>query len=73
MATCHRAIHAAVIPSNLSGELGEVISGRTSGRTSDDDITIAKLVGIGAQDLVAAEVTLAKLSPAGATLATCST
>jgi ornithine cyclodeaminase/alanine dehydrogenase-like protein (mu-crystallin family) len=46
----------------LSGELGEVISGQTAGRTSDTDITIAKLVGIGAQDLVAAEVTLAKLS-----------
>jgi len=41
--------------------LGEGISGRVAGRTSDGDITVAKLVGIGAQDLVAAEVTLAKL------------
>jgi ornithine cyclodeaminase/alanine dehydrogenase-like protein (mu-crystallin family) len=38
-----------------------VISGRVQGRTSDRDITVAKLVGIGAQDLAAAEVTLAKL------------
>ncbi|MBE1547764.1 ornithine cyclodeaminase [Mycobacterium sp. OAS707] len=45
----------------LSGELGEVISGKTAGRTSENDVTIAKFVGIGAQDLVAAEVTLAKL------------
>jgi ornithine cyclodeaminase len=45
----------------LSGELGEVISGKTAGRTSENDITIAKFVGIGAQDLVAAEATLAKL------------
>jgi ornithine cyclodeaminase/alanine dehydrogenase-like protein (mu-crystallin family) len=46
----------------LSGEFGEVISGQTAGRTSENDITIAKFVGIGAQDLVAAEVTLAKLA-----------
>jgi ornithine cyclodeaminase len=70
----HRAIHTDRYSiEELSGELGDVISGKTQGRTSDDDITIAKLVGIGAQDLVAAEVTLAKLSPAGATLAACST
>ena len=59
----HRAIRAGRYSiEELSGELGEVISGQTAGRTSDDDITIAKLVGIGAQDLVAAEVTLARLS-----------
>jgi ornithine cyclodeaminase/alanine dehydrogenase-like protein (mu-crystallin family) len=46
----------------VAGELGEVISGRKAGRTSGDDITIATFVGIGAQDLVAAEVTLAKLT-----------
>jgi ornithine cyclodeaminase/alanine dehydrogenase-like protein (mu-crystallin family) len=59
----HRAIRAGRYSvEQLSGELGEVISGQTAGRTSDTDITIAKFVGIGAQDLVAAEVTLAKLS-----------
>lgn len=47
---------------DVSGELGEVISGRKAGRTGVDDITVAKLVGLGAQDLVAAEVALAKLS-----------
>jgi ornithine cyclodeaminase len=70
----HRAIRAGSYSvEELSGELGEVISGHSPGRTSDDDITIAKFVGIGAQDLVAAEMTLAKLSPAAATLAACST
>jgi ornithine cyclodeaminase len=70
----HRAIHTdGYSICELSGELGDVISGQTPGRTADDDITVAELVGIGAQDLVAAEVTLAKLSPAGATLAACST
>jgi ornithine cyclodeaminase len=58
----HRAVRTGGYAiEDLSGELGEVISGRIKGRTSDDDITIAKLVGIGAQDLVAAEVTLRHL------------
>jgi ornithine cyclodeaminase len=58
----HRAIRAGRYSiGEVAGELGEVISGRVAGRTSDGDITVAKLVGIGAQDLVAAEVTLAKL------------
>ncbi len=58
----HRAIRAGGYSiDQLAGELGEVISGQTAGRTSERDITIAKFVGIGAQDLVAAEVTLAKL------------
>jgi ornithine cyclodeaminase/alanine dehydrogenase-like protein (mu-crystallin family) len=59
----HRAIRAGRYSiDEVTGELGDVISGAAAGRTSDDDITIAKLVGIGAQDLVAAEVTLAKLA-----------
>jgi ornithine cyclodeaminase/alanine dehydrogenase-like protein (mu-crystallin family) len=59
----HRAIRAGRYAiEELSGEIGEVISGRTAGRTSDTDITIAKFVGIGAQDLVAAEVAMAELS-----------
>ena len=58
----HRAIRAGRYSiGDVAGELGEVISGRVAGRMSDNDITVAKLVGIGAQDLVAAEVTLAKL------------
>lgn len=58
----HRAIRAGRYSiEEVAGELGEVVSGQIAGRATDDDITIAKLVGIGAQDLVAAEVTLAKL------------
>ncbi len=58
----HRAIRDGRYSiDDISGELGEVISGRVAGRTADDDVTVAKLVGIGAQDLVAAEVVLAKL------------
>ena len=53
---------------DVSAELGEVLSGAKAGRIAASDITIAKLVGIGAQDLIAVEVALAKL---GITLAAC--
>lgn len=58
----HRAVRAGRYSvDRIAGELGEVIAGHIAGRLADGDITIAKLVGIGAQDLVAAEVTLNKL------------
>lgn len=51
----------------LAGEIGEILDGSKIGRRSNADITIAKFVGLGAQDLVAAEVTLRALNLAGAT------
>jgi ornithine cyclodeaminase/alanine dehydrogenase-like protein (mu-crystallin family) len=45
----------------VAGEIGEVLAGTKPGRVSSQDITIAKFVGIGAQDLVAAEASLARL------------
>lgn len=42
----------------VAGEIGQVLSGTVAGRTGAGEITIAKLVGIGAQDLVAAETAL---------------
>jgi ornithine cyclodeaminase len=45
----------------VSGEIGEVLAGQKPGRISQSDITIVKCVGIGVQDLVAAEVSLKKL------------
>ncbi len=47
--------------SKVSGEIGAVLAGIKAGRISDHDITIAKFVGIGVQDLVAAEVSLSRL------------
>jgi ornithine cyclodeaminase len=41
---------------DIAGELGAVLSGRIAGRTSAEQITIAKLVGLGAQDVAAAAV-----------------
>jgi ornithine cyclodeaminase/alanine dehydrogenase-like protein (mu-crystallin family) len=58
----HRAIaQGEYSPDQIAGEIGEVLAGAIPGRRSARDITIAKLVGIGALDLVAAEVTLAAL------------
>lgn len=45
----------------IYGELGQVLAGDVPGRQSDDDITIAKLVGLGVQDLAAVTVALEKL------------
>lgn len=46
----------------VCGEVGEILAGQKPGRISNNDITIAKYIGIGVQDLVAAEVSLKKLA-----------
>ncbi|QBD74868.1 ornithine cyclodeaminase family protein [Ktedonosporobacter rubrisoli] len=46
----------------VCGEVGEVLAGQKPGRVSPQDITITKFIGLGAQDLVAAEVSLKKLA-----------
>lgn len=58
-------VHAAITAGdyareNIAGEIGDVIAGRAAGRRSPEEITIAKFVGIGAQDLAAAQVAVAK-------------
>ena len=45
---CH-AVDAGLLRS-ASAELGEVVAGRKPGRTSDAQITIADLTGVGFQD-----------------------
>lgn len=57
----HHAIGAgAYRREDLAGEIGDVLAGRAIGRTSDEDITIAKFIGIGVQDVVAAQVAIQK-------------
>jgi ornithine cyclodeaminase/alanine dehydrogenase-like protein (mu-crystallin family) len=46
---------------DLAGEIGDVLAHRIVGRQSADEITIAKFVGIGAQDLMAAATVIEKL------------
>ncbi|MEU7901196.1 ornithine cyclodeaminase family protein, partial [Nonomuraea sp. NPDC049152] len=50
----------------VDAELGELLLGRHPGRTSASQITVAKLVGLGIQDLAAAETAL-RLLEEGAT------
>ncbi len=45
----------------LAGEIGDLVLGRAMGRISASDITVAKLIGIGAQDVIAADVALRRL------------
>lgn len=59
----HGDIHRHVSSASLSvehidGEIGSILSGKLPGRTSTDQITIAKFVGLGVQDVAAAEVAL---------------
>jgi ornithine cyclodeaminase len=52
----------AIARSHVLGELGAVLAGRVTGRTSRDDITVYKSLGIVAQDLVAAHAVYRKCS-----------
>ena len=47
----HRAIRSAHIRKENLRELGDVVAGRSPGRTSDDQITVADLTGVAVQDL----------------------
>jgi ornithine cyclodeaminase len=52
----------SIQPEQVHGEIGSVLSGTLAGRRDDAEITIAKFVGLGVQDLAAAEVSLSKLA-----------
>ena len=56
-----------IIKSNahIDAELGEIILGRHPGRTSDEEITFFKSVGLAAQDAAAAGAILAKANEKG--------
>jgi ornithine cyclodeaminase/alanine dehydrogenase-like protein (mu-crystallin family) len=50
---------------HIYAELGEIIAGTKSGRTTDDQITFFKSVGVAAQDAVAASIALANARALG--------
>ena len=50
---------------HLAGELGELILGRVEGRTSDDQITIFKSLGMAVEDVVAADLVLRRAIETG--------
>jgi len=45
-------------PDHIRAELGEVLLGTAAGRSSDDEITLFKSLGLGVEDLAAAELVL---------------
>src|SRR5712691_624146 len=53
----HHAVEAGVFrPADVYAELGEIAAGRKPGRTSDAEITVADLTGVGVQDAALAEL-----------------
>lgn len=56
----------AVAPGHIRAELGEVLSGTKPGRTSADEITLFKSLGLAVEDLAAAEYLYRKAEEAGA-------
>jgi ornithine cyclodeaminase len=49
----------------IHADLGELVLGRASGRTSDEEVTFFKSVGLAVQDAAAARVALANATAAG--------
>jgi ornithine cyclodeaminase/alanine dehydrogenase-like protein (mu-crystallin family) len=51
---------------HIAGELGEVVLGRVSGRTSQDGVTIFKSLGMAVEDVVAADLAYRRAVETGA-------
>jgi len=51
--------------SHISGELGEVAARRTAGRTSRDDVTVFKSLGMAVEDVAAAHLAFVKATERG--------
>jgi ornithine cyclodeaminase len=57
----HHAVNAGAIQmSDITGELGEVVSGHLPGRLRQDEITICDLTGVGVQDAAIAGLVVRK-------------
>lgn len=54
-----------ITEADFTGDLGDVLLGKTTGRTSEDEIIVFKTVGIGAQDLITAKNIFLKARDAG--------
>ena len=60
------AVEEGLIPGHgHAGELGELLTGKRQGRASDDQLTLFRSLGLGVEDLAAAEHVLAKALDAG--------
>lgn len=61
----HHALEAGTISANRVVELGNVCAGRERGRTSDDEVTVCDLTGVGVQDTAIATLAYRRVSAAG--------
>jgi ornithine cyclodeaminase len=62
----HHAVAAGVLaPERVHAELGEIAAGAKRGRTSDHEITVADLTGVGVQDAAVANVVIAEAGRQG--------
>ena len=55
----------AITPAHIRGELGEVLVGAVRGRTSSDELTVFKSLGIAIEDLAAADYVVRKAREQG--------
>jgi alanine dehydrogenase len=55
-------------PDHVRGELGDVFLGRVPGRTSDDEVTLFKSLGVALEDLAAAHHIWKKATSQGKSL-----
>jgi ornithine cyclodeaminase/alanine dehydrogenase-like protein (mu-crystallin family) len=60
------AREGAIGPEHIEAEIGELLIGERQGRTSDDEITLFKSLGLGIEDLASAEYLYHKARSAGA-------
>jgi ornithine cyclodeaminase/alanine dehydrogenase-like protein (mu-crystallin family) len=61
----HHAVDAGVITKEKIIELGEVTSGLKPGRTSEGEIVVCDLTGVGVQDVAAASLVMERAKAAG--------
>jgi ornithine cyclodeaminase len=56
----HAVANGFLTPESIHAELGDIACGRKPGRTSEDEITIADLTGLGVQDTAVASLVVAE-------------
>jgi ornithine cyclodeaminase len=62
----HHAVEAGVLTTeDIAGELGDVITGKTRGRGSPDDVTVCDLTGVGVQDAAVAALAISAADQRG--------
>jgi ornithine cyclodeaminase/alanine dehydrogenase-like protein (mu-crystallin family) len=60
------AAEGTIGPEHIRAELGELLTGKATGRTSDDELTVFKSLGLAAEDLAAAEQLYRRAKETGA-------